>query len=44
MYLEFQCPFQSGEQPPIPSPWSPKEYLNHDNGDKGLGSSKYAYT
>ena len=44
MHLGFQCPFQGWEQPPIPSQWSPKEYMNHDNGDRGLGSSKKGYS
>ena len=44
MYLGFQCPFQGGEQPPIPFLGSPNEYINHENGDKGIGSSKNGYT
>ena len=44
MYLGFQCPFQGGEQPPIPYRGSPKEYMNHENGDRGLGFFKNGYT
>ena len=44
MYLGFQCSFQGGEQPPIPSRGSPKEYMNHENGDRDFGSSKNGYT
>ena len=44
MYFGFQCSFQGGEQPLIPSRGSLKEYMNHENGDKGLGSSKNGYT
>ena len=44
MYLGFQCPFQGGEQLAISSWGSPKEYMNHENGDRGLGSSKNGYT
>ena len=44
MYLGFQYPFQDGEQPLIHFWGSPKEYINHENGDKGLGSSKNGYT
>ena len=44
MYIGFQCPFQGGEQSPIPSWGSPKEYMNHKNGDMGLGSFKNWYT
>ena len=44
MYLRFQCRFSGGEQILIPSRVSPKEYMNHDSGDRGLGSSKNEYT
>ena len=46
MYLAFQCPFQGGEPPTIAFQGSPMEYMNsdHENGVRGLGSSKNGYT
>ena len=44
IYLGFQNLFQGGEQPPIPSQGSPKEYMDHENGDRGLGSARNGCT
>ena len=44
IYLRFQCLFQGGEQPIIPSRGSLNEYMSHENGDKGLGSLKNGCT
>ena len=36
MYFGFQCSLQGREQPAIFSRGSPKEYMNHKNGDRNL--------
>ena len=35
IYLRFQNLFQGGGGPPIICRGSPKEYIDHDKGDKG---------